>query len=259
MRFASDSGRLDPEFDPFGENVLAEIMEAVIRAWSRVRRFTSEEIRKKRTAKGKRKTGTCPVEPHENWITDRLAGRILNDPLFRALPFDVDAQKRLLDMEGNEPGRIDLYFKHRHSQRAYFAFEAKRLHVTYPCGKWSNEYSTYTSDKGMEAYVLGQYAEGFPTAGMLGYVMDGDTAGAWWGLDANIQARRVPLLMETEGKLEKSPLGHLTANGKSGALLGETRHHLAAGIMRLFHLLVSYEATESADSKPDAVVAAYEN
>ena len=47
MRFATESGRLAPGFDPFGENVLAEIMAAVITAWSRLRRFTAEEIRRK--------------------------------------------------------------------------------------------------------------------------------------------------------------------------------------------------------------------
>ncbi len=242
MRFRAESGRLAQEFDPFGGNVFAEIMNAVITAWSRVRPFTVDEIRRKWTAKGKKKKSPCPVEPHENWITDRLAGRILNDPILRELPFDVDAQKRLLDIDGNEPGRIDLCFKHRNSQRAYFAFEAKRLHVTYPGGSTSNEYSTYTSDEGMEAYVLGQYAKGFPAAGMLGYVMDGNTAGAWHGIDASVQSRSVSLRMEGSGKLELSTMGHLSAKGTDGTLLGETLHRLAAGIMRIFHLLLPYDA-----------------
>gem|GEM_PF-5616159 len=63
MRFATESGRLDPKFDPFCEDVLAEIIGAVIMAWSRVRRFTVEEIRKKWTAKGKPKKGPCQWNP----------------------------------------------------------------------------------------------------------------------------------------------------------------------------------------------------
>jgi len=182
-----------------------------------------------------------PVEPHENWITDRLAGRILNEPLFRGLPFVVDAQKRLLDIEGNEPGRIDLCFRHRHSHRAYFAFEAKRLHVTYPGGSSSSEYSTYTSNQGMEAYVIGQYSGGFPAAGMLAYVMDGRTLDAWTGLNASIATRRSALRISADGKLDLAQMPRLNEKDTaSGILLGETIHHLENSSLQLIHLLLPY-------------------
>jgi len=246
MRFASATGLLAPEFDPFADNVLREIVEAVMAAWSRMRRFTAEEIRKKWFAKGRKKKGSCPVEPHENWITDRLAGRIQNDPIFRSLPFDVEAQKRLLDIDGNEPGRIDLYFKHRHSGRDYFAFEAKRLHVSYPGGTRSAEYHVYTSDEGMEAYTQGQYSEGCPAAGMLAYVMDGETATAWQGLSASIQSRRQQLMLDQDGELITSPLIADTGPYRAGAFLGETIHRLTYRVLKLYHLVLPYGAEEGA-------------
>ncbi len=240
MKFATHNGQLASEFDPFGENMLAEIMETVVTTWSKMRRFTPQEIMKRWTAKGKRKNGPPPVEPHENWITDRLAGLILNDPQFRNLPFDVAPQHRLIDIDGNEPGRIDLYFKHRHSHRAYFAFEAKRLHVTYPGGSNSKEYATYISDAGMEAYVLGQYSEGFPAAGMLGYVMDGQTAVAWEGLKASIETRREQLRMRSSGTLMISPLKTSQGISMPLSLLGKTLHHLAGRTLELLHLILPY-------------------
>ena len=247
MRFPTDSGQLAPKFDPFGENVLAEIMAVIVTAWSKVRRFTDEEIRSRSRRKGKRKKTAPPVQPLENWITRRLARIIRFDPAFRDIPFDVNTQVETLEIE-DDPDKLDLHFKHRHSQRDYFAFEAKRLHVKYPGGSRPLEYGAYTSDKGMGAYVIGQYSEGLPAAGMLGYVMDGETQAAWSGLDASIQGRREPLKMAAGAKLEISALHHLMERGNPGTLLGETLHHLAAGVMRIFHLLVPYPASDKCSS-----------
>jgi len=240
MRFATSSVRLSAEFDPFGDEVLAEIIQTVIAAWGRMRRFTQQEIARKWGSKKRKKKGPCPVQPIENWITHRLAGRIRNDEHFRSIPFDVVPQYPLVDMDGNELGRIDLYFKHRHSQTDYFAFEAKRLHVTYPGGTKSDEYATYAGIEGMEAYLLGQYSAGLPAAGMLGYVMDGRTADAESGLHAAILKKRAALNMSVDTPPFSSALLPASTHNTSPYGLFETIHGLKDRLLRIFHLLLPY-------------------
>src|SRR6266446_1635840 len=139
MRFGEGSGQIDAEFNPFTDEYLGEILEAVAVAWGRMKQPKSREW--------------------EDDITFRLAGRLLNDPMFRELPYDIVPQCWLLEMDGQRLGRLDLRFKHRFSQRDYFAFESKRLHVCYPGGdgKISTEYSVYAGDDGMGAFMEEQY------------------------------------------------------------------------------------------------------
>ncbi len=82
----------------------------------------------------------------EDAITFRVVGRSQNDTEFRELPCDVYAQQWLLSLGGERLGRLDTHFKRRQSQRDYFAFEAKRLHVQYPGGARSTEYPTYVGE-----------------------------------------------------------------------------------------------------------------
>ncbi len=212
------SGRLDPKFNPFAEDYLAEILEAVAVAWARMKQPGRNEI--------------------EDRITFRLAGRLANDPHFAALPYDVVPQYWLLGPNGERLGRLDLYFKHRNSQRDYFAFESKRLHVTYPGGSTSTEYSTYASDKGMQAFVDGYYSKGLSACGMIGYVMDGKSDEAWDGLGRVIGGRRTTLKLTGSYKLERSALSRVVASGSTGTHLGETEHDLGSYRLRLFHLIL---------------------
>lgn len=216
------NGSLEPKFNPFDDDYLAEIMEAASAAWKRMKHPTVSEI--------------------EDRITYRLAGRLLNDPHFAELPYDVIAQCCLLGLNGEQLGRLDLRFKHRHSQRDYFAFESKRLHVTYPGGSFSTEYPTYAGDEGMLAFIEGQYSNGFVAGGMLGYVMDGKADTAWTGLGKRIDAQRSPLKLLVGSKLSKSVLSKAIGKGMKGSHLGETEHDLKTHHLRLFHLIlpVSY-------------------
>jgi hypothetical protein len=212
------NGRLEPKFNPFDDNYLAEILEATVVAWSRMKQPDEAEI--------------------EDRITFRLAGRLANDPHFADLPYDVSPQCWLLGLNGELLGRLDLRFKHRHSQVDYFAFEAKRLHVTYPGGCFSTEYSTYAGDEGMMAFIGGQYSKGIPAGGMLGYVMDGDADAAWSGLEKRIEVQRVPLKLIDSSRLAKSGLSKAIVNATEGTHLGETEHDLQTCQLRLFHLLL---------------------
>jgi len=56
------------------------------------------------------------------------------------LPFDISAPMLAIGLERKALGRLDVRFEHRNYQRDYFAFESKRLHVSYPGGSFSTEY-----------------------------------------------------------------------------------------------------------------------
>ncbi len=155
----------------------------------------------------------------EDDITFRLAGRLQNDPMFSELPYDIVPQYWLLGLNGQRLGRLDLRFKHRQSQRDYFAFESKRLHVTYPGGSVSPEYGVYAGDEGMMAFMKGQYSKNLAAAGMLGYVMDGNTTKAWDGLVTCIDERRDALCLPLTSKLAKSTLAKAVSKGVEGTRL----------------------------------------
>jgi hypothetical protein len=133
---------------------------------------------------------------------------------------------------------LDIRFKHRSSQRDYFAFEAKRLHVTYPKGIFSTEYPTYIGKDGMMAFVEGYYSKGYLACGMLGYVMDGRSDHALTGLKKRIEARRNALRLVNGSELAKSGLSSSIANAITGTHLGETEHDLSTHRLRLFHLVL---------------------
>lgn len=212
------NGRLDPQFNPFDDDYLVDILEATAVAWARMNWPGASEI--------------------EDRITFRLAGRLANDPHFAELPYDIVAQCWLLGLDGERLGRLDLRFKHRNSQRDYFAFELKRLHVTYPGGSFSTEYPVYAGEDGMMAFINGQYSQGLLAGGMLGYVMDGKADGAWSGLEQRIELQRAPLKLIDSSKLVQSALSRAIANALANTHLGETEHDLDTHHMRLFHLLL---------------------
>jgi hypothetical protein len=217
MKGGRFSGRLNAKFNPFDDDYLAEIVIATASAWGRMKKPPHGEL--------------------EDAITFSLVGRIKNDPEFRKLPYDVDAQYWLLGLNGERLGRLDVHFKHRHSRRDYFAFEAKRLHVRYPGGKRSTEYPTYVGDAGMMAFLVEQYSEGLPAAGMLAYVMDGKTDKAWEGLAKRIEARRKNLQLMKGTIFARSSLSK-AVSGTPGAHLGETEHSFNKRRLRILHLIL---------------------
>jgi hypothetical protein len=218
MKFTISSGQLAAEFNPFGDDYLSEILEAVAVAWRQMPKPNPTEI--------------------ENRITSRLAGWLLNAPGFvDRLPFHVVPQHELPDINGKILGRLDICFKHLQSTRNYFAMEAKRLHVPYSSGT-QTEYPAYVSSEGMMAFVEGQYSKNLPAGGMLGYVMDGNTTKAWEGLAARIEDRRDSLCLSATSRLAKSALAQAVSKGLTGTHLGETLHDLKTHALRLFHLLL---------------------
>ena len=218
MKLGEASGQLDAEFNPFADDFLGEILRAVTLAWAKLRPPKSSEW--------------------EDAITYRLAGRLQNDPSLPTLPYDIVPQYSLLDLDGRILGRLDLRFKHRHSQKDYFAFEAKRLHATLAGGSPSTGYPAYIGDEGMGAFVSGEYSQRLPAAGMLGYVMDGDTAKAWTGLATRIEAKRDELCLIAASQFIESSLKQHIESGLPDTCLGVTTHNLVSHTLRLFHLLL---------------------
>jgi hypothetical protein len=217
MKFTISSGQLAAEFNPFGDDYLSAILEAVAMAWRQMPKPKPTEI--------------------ENRVTSRLAGWLLNAPGFAdQLLFHIVPQYELLDIKGKILGRLDICFKHLQSTRDYFAVEAKRLHVPYSSGM-QPEYTAYVGSEGMMAFVEGQYSKKLSAGGMVGYVMDGETGKAWDGLAKRIETRRQELKLGASSKLTKSKLSHVEASGMSGTLLGETAHQIGHKL-RLFHLLL---------------------
>jgi hypothetical protein len=228
MKVASDSPRLAPEFNPFEDEYLGEILQAIALAWARMKHPRSNEI--------------------ENRITNCLAGILQNDVHFRELPFDVVTQFPQLSIEGKILGQLDLRIKHRHAQRDYIAFEAKRIHVTYAAGTYRSEYREYTGEPGMGAFIEGPYSKDLPAAGMLGYVMDGDTEKAWSGLTKNIGSKRAELRLSGAESLVASTILLNMKDSLVGTRLGESLHNLTTRQLRLFHMLLPLHARNSSAS-----------
>lgn len=90
----------------------------------------------------------------------------------------------------------------------------------------------------MMAFINEQYSQGFLAGGMLGYVMDGKTNGAWNGLEQRIELQRTPLKLIDSSKLIQSALSRALANAMANTYLRETEHDLSTRRMRLFHLLL---------------------
>ena len=84
MRFGEASGYLDAEFNPFTDDYLGEILEAVAAAWARMKPAKQRGL--------------------EDQITLAIAGRLRHDPEFANLPFDIVPQYWLTDVDGRRRG-----------------------------------------------------------------------------------------------------------------------------------------------------------
>ncbi len=220
MRIDTIGGQIDPQFNPFAESYIREIIRAIALAWLRMRNPPADEI--------------------EDRITFRLAGRLQNDEDFRELPFDVVPQYWLLDLHGRRLGRLDLRVKHLHSQRDYLAFEAKRLRIPRRRGVRA-EYSVYVGEAGMMCFVTGKYSVGLPHAGMLAYVMDSDVPRAWDGISDAIENNRNSLKLCDGASFTASPIDDLTSATIASARVGETVHEFENGSMFITHMLLPRE------------------
>jgi len=133
---------------------------------------------------------------------------------------------------GRQLGRIDLCFIPPNSchEQVYFAFECKRLNVKYP-GRTDSLASRYVKD-GMVRFINSKYASLLEKGGMIGYVLDGNTASAIKGVHRNIK--------RLSGKLKmKAPAGlNACSLLPKGNPARETLHHLSKRRFVIYHIFL---------------------
>jgi hypothetical protein len=175
----------------------------------------------------------------EDDLSDRLHKRLCGDVYIRNAPFSVYREVRIYNddiEEAGHTGRIDFCCTMPPGNDTYFAIEAKRLHVTFPNGKWKSLVSEYvTGDQGMMCFVTGKYAAHQETGAMLGYVFDGDVHKARRSISDSIDANQNALKISQ--KLAESSIV------KRVERVYETRHALDRRIFTMYHLLVSVQGT----------------
>lgn len=144
----------------------------------------------------------------EDRITELLCRALRENRTIRDLPFYIEIQIVELDpAPGQELGRLDIAFKPTGlpgapNESIYFCLECKRLNVTIAGVKRPGG-SDYVAH-GMARFVSGQYANAVRHGGMLGYVLDGDVAGAITNVESNVKSHHVSLSMDPPGTLHLS-------------------------------------------------------
>jgi len=137
---------------------------------------------------------------------------------------------------GTELGRNDLRFypPNHHGQTIFFTIECKRLRVTTASG--FRELSDKYVDEGVSRFVNGKYSAYLPCGGMIGYVMDNESANALVSVLAEIKLKAVAVkLRNPDGILSPSRLlDHETS--------ADTFHERDDGTFELHHLLVGVMA-----------------
>ena len=176
----------------------------------------------------------------ENKISSRLRKSLIQDVELRKRPIHLDLEAYVYgdDVgEDNAIGRLDFRFLYSTQTRhpwPYFAIEAKRLHVTFPCGRWDSCVHKYVTDRqGMMCFIEQRYGKGLASGGMLGYVFDGNVEAARSSVAALIEASREKLKAAPPFKLVLSSV--LPGDSR----VSETIHALAHGRFIIYHLFVA--------------------
>jgi hypothetical protein len=155
----------------------------------------------------------------EDMVTNRLCAALQRCPNRQSYPFHIRSQTVILELDsGSELGRMDIAFlPFVPSDEIYFCLECKRLNVLGGDGvrPYFAEYVRY----GMLRFVRGQYASNVRAGGMLGYVLNGDVAGAIDGIEINIRKSNRDLGMEDLATFQPSSIRPTDARAR------ETRHH----------------------------------
>jgi hypothetical protein len=144
-----------------------------------------------------------------------------------------DPPQNLAGRYGKQRPRIDIEFvRTEPGRRPRFQIEAKRLYR-------SDSVNEYLGLSGLQMFIHGQYAAGWPSAGMLGYVQS-DTCGAWLGRIAQgLAARRVEVRVR-EDSPEWIPAGWLDAGLDNVHASHHERLLEEAGQIQIFHLLLNF-------------------
>lgn len=198
------------------ERMLPDILRLVVEVWTGMPKPFSDD--------------------KEDQITELLCRALRNNRTVRDLPFYIQIQMVELDpAAGQELGRLDIAFMPTGlpgapNESIYFCLECKRLNVVSNGSKrpGGSEYVVH----GMARFVNGQYASAVRHGGMLGYVLDGDVAGAITNVESNVKSQHVSLCMEPPGTLVSSsvlteaPTARESLHSRTGESTQFRLHHL---------------------------------
>lgn len=201
----------------FPHGLIPLILGLVVDTWNAFKRPTDEEI--------------------ERRITDRFVKALQRESRRRGERFRVMSHVRDLENLDLETGKnyveIDIYIPDGYDERCYFGIEAKKLNTTSPTGKWESQAGDYAGKDGMGCFVDGRYAVYQCEGAMVGYVMDGDCAGAKTSIAGSIEQRADALRVPVPCPLH--PTKHLPDYPDAF----ETRHQLDRGEFTLYHILLA--------------------
>lgn len=208
-------GAPSPEWDNFIANFIPDILELVLSAWSQM-------------------PSPAP-DTHENPITKDLCRLMVLNKKVPELPFRISYQSvELFPLDGADTGEMDIAFYPAGSSREdiYFCLECKRLHVT-KNGTFSTLATEYVT-QGMMRFINGKYSMTINHGGMLGYVLNGDTAQAIANVSGAIQTRHADLGMAAPGNIHSSSARPSDTNAR------ETHHARPhhSGLFQVHHLFV---------------------
>ena len=124
-----------------------------------------------------------------------------------------------------------LCLLHGNDEDAYFAFECKRLNVTFPCGRFDYLAADYVGPEGIGCFVSQKYASGQQHGGMIGYVFNGDIETARSAINNQLARSRrdLALLSDSLATCGLSP---------ENSQLNETQHNINGTAMAIYHLLL---------------------
>lgn len=202
------------QFEPlFPNDFLPDIVGRVFVAWDRIPK---------------------PVtETKETRITKLLRHQYAYDPIIKQLPFRVLRELTIDDpVTGDELGRIDLCLLHGNDEQVYFAYECKRLNVTFPSGKYESLAGEYVGADGIGCFILQKYARGQNHGGMIGYVLDGEIERAKNAIGDRLASARVDVALRSDGLLSSTL-------APQNDRLQETRHEIDNVEFAVFHLFLS--------------------
>lgn len=137
---------------------------------------------------------------------------------------------------GTELGRNDLRFypPNHYGQTIFFTVECKRLRVASKSGlrHLADEYA----DEGVQRFVDGRYSNGLPCGGMVGYVMDNQTALAFASMQKKIFEKRSALKLPTQDGIRVPSIVLPDYQWSADTLHERTDcrfllHHLLLGVM----------------------------
>lgn len=202
------------DFGPlFPDDFLEEIIGRVFVAWDRIPKPISETL--------------------ETRITKLLRHQYAYDPVIKRLPFQVRRELPIDDPEtGEELGRIDLCLLHGNDEDIYFAFECKRLNVTFPSGKFKSLVADYVGSKGMGCFVSQKYSSGQRSGGMIGYVFDGKIDAAKMAIENQLSEKATRLKLKSNGMRRARFVSERND-------CHETLHTIGSVDFEIYHVLLS--------------------